>query len=625
MSRVAVRVVTGAATAVVVVCLGAGVVAGSEEGVVTGCLALVPVAVAWVVVRNRHESPVGPALAWTSGSIALPTLASMAPSGSMIADASVGLWPLNVAGFVALLLVFPDGRRRGWFWSLVPWMFAAATAGTVFALWGASQVDGEVVGGRTGPAAAVAGIGAIAGIAACIGSGIASLVLAYRAGGERQRLQIRWLALAGIVIALLLAAGWVAETLGASLAVAYLPHLLAIVVLVPTAVGIAMVRYDLFDVDRLLSATVTWLVTLVASAAIFGVVVLVLSRAVGAGTGLGPTAAAFVTALALLPLHRFVADLVGRWVDRDRTVAVAGVHAFAADVRAGRRQPEEIEAVLRAAQRDPGLRLSLARPDGTWVDLRDGAVDDPGEFKVEAGGDVIARVRLGWDSARARRRLAALAVPAWVPIEVARLRLELRRALDDVAASRARLQDAAALERTRLERDLHDGAQQQIVASGMRLRHLQRRLDADASAEVDVVVAELESTVADLRRIAHGIRPARLADGLRPALEELRANSPCPLELEVGELPEIDESRTYTAYLVVAEAIANALKHSGASRIVVDVSASADQVVVQIRDDGRGGVSDRGLVTLRDRVAAIGGQLQVDSPVGRGTSVRAVL
>jgi signal transduction histidine kinase len=635
MAPTAARAVTATATATVLAYVALAAATGSPSEVLAGLVCLVPVSVGWVVVHHQPGSPVGPALAWTSGTIAAVALVEAVAAtegtadelpGAAIADVvAVGLWPVNVAGLLALLLVFPDGPRRRWPWRAVPWLFAAGAASMLVALRGAQVVDGVVVGEPAGTAPGLAGVVGIALVALCLVLGIASVVARYRAGEERRRLQIRWLALAGVFVGATLAAGWVAEGLGASVAAAYTPHLVAIVLLVPAAVAVAMVRHDLFDVDRLLSGTLAWLLTLAASAAVFGATVLVLSRALGAGTDLGPAAAAFVTAFALLPLHRHLAGVVGRVVDRDRHVAVASVTAFAGEVRAGRRQPEEIEEVLRAAQRDPDLTVALAAPGGRWVDLRGREVTRPEGFTVQAGGEAIARITLGWESARARRRIADLSVAAWVPLEVSRLRLELRAALADVEASRARLAQAAAEERERLERELHDGAQQRIVATGIRLRRLQRGLDETRAAEVDGAVADLEETVRELRRLAHGFRPARLADGLGPALEELRSGSPVPVALELGSLPDLDEARALTAYLVVSEAMANAFKHAAAERIVVAVTADGARLTIEVRDDGIGGVPVGGLTGLNDRVASVGGELSVDSPLGRGTTVRAVV
>jgi signal transduction histidine kinase len=160
-----------------------------------------------------------------------------------------------------------------------------------------------------------------------------------------------------------------------------------------------------------------------------------------------------------------------------------------------------------------------------------------------------------------------------VPIEVSRLRLGLRDALAETEASRERVAAANAVERRRLERDLHDGVQPRLVATGMRLRSLQRHLRAVPSAEIDVAVGELETTVAELRRLAHGVRPSRIDDGLPAALASLRADEPVPVHVSVGELPALDDVRALTAYFVASEAVANAHKHAHASRIEVCVEA----------------------------------------------------
>lgn len=311
---------------------------------------------------------------------------------------------------------------------------------------GAKQVDGELMGGPPAPWLAPVAIVSVLAVAGCMFLGLVSLVLRHRRGSGRTRRQIRWLTLAGVAVVILLVAGWVAEAMGASIDAAYTPFLLAIIVSVPAAVGVAIVRYDLLDVDRLLSGTAAWLVTAVVSAGIFGLVVYGVGHAVSAGTGLSSAIAAFVTALVLLPLQRHVASWVGRAVDRDRYVAVATVEGFAADVRAGIRQPEEIEAVLRQVQDDPELVVQVAGSDGGWMLLDGSPVPEPTGFALQAGDEVVARVRLGWDTARARRRLADVAKAAWVPVEVSRL----REALAAVEASRGRLVEATTVERRRL-------------------------------------------------------------------------------------------------------------------------------------------------------------------------------
>lgn len=609
---------TAAATVVVLVGIGAGFVVGDGSGYVF-LAGLVAVAMGWLVVWRVPTSPVGPALAWSSASVVLEMLGERA-----VPPASIGLWPVTLAGTFALLLVFPDRFARGRWWWALPWLYAAATAGIIFSQWGAQQVDGQIVG-PTHPLELAVGVVSIAVIGVCLVLAVVCIGLRYRSGGERRRGQIRWMMLAGGITVALLVGGWVAQGQGVSIERAFGPFLVSIVVLVPLAVAAAVVRHDLFDIDRLLGQSAIWLVTLVLSAGLFGTVVLVLSQVVSRYTAVVGAAAAFVTALALLPLHRFVNEIVGRVVDRDRNVGVAAVKRFAADVRAGRREPEEIEQVLRAAQGDLDLRVLLIGPGGGWVAM-DGTAADGEGFTLEAGGDAIARIVLGWESARARRRIADLAQAGWVPIEVSRLRLVLHDALEETRASRARLAQAAAQERRRLVRDLHDGAQQRIVATGLRLRLLQRRLDSGSAIEVGAAIAELQGTVDELRRLANGFRPSRLDDGLEAALSAVRDTTPLPLDLDVGDLPALDDTRALTAYLVVSEAVTNALKHAGASRIEVRVNGAHGRVVLSVTDDGVGGVpADASLPALRDRVLSVGGTLGVASDPGCGTTITAVI
>lgn len=614
--------------------IGLGTVGGSPADSAAHAACLVAVAIGWLLHHRDRSSPVAPALAWSSAAVSLvalnDTLAASwytdgpLPLASLSRHVWAGLWPVNLAGLFALLLVFPDGRRRGRYWSALPFAYALAVASMALAQWDAQQAGGEVVG-ESSPLRSAAGLVGIVLVAACLVSAVISLVLAYREGGERRRLQVRWLMLAGATSVLLLICGWVAEALGASIDAAYTPFILSIVVLVPAAVGIAMIRHDLFDVDRILGTGGSWLLTLAVSAGVFGVVVTTISRTFGAHAGLSQASAAFVTAIVLLPLHHLLVTLVGRVVDRDRHVAIAQIEQFAADVRSGVRQPESIEEVLREAQGDPDLALVLRRPDGQWVRLSGEAVGAPDGIRVEVAGDLIAVVELGWDSARARRRIADLTRAAWVTIEVSRLRSVLRDALDEVSASQTRLAEAAATERHRLERDLHDGAQQRIVATGMRLRILQRHVGGHAASELETAVDELEQTVRELRDLAHGVRPIRLSDGLHAALEAVRDASPVPVSLSVREPATLDETRRVTAYLVISEAVTNALKHAAATRIEVSVDDLEGRVLVMVSDDGVGGVLAPGPTALRDRVLSVGGQLTVRSPAQGGTTVTALL
>ena len=185
-------------------------------------------------------------------------------------------------------------------------------------------------------------------------------------------------------------------------------------------------------------------------------------------------------------------------------------------------------------------------------------------------------------------------------------------------------------ERRRLERDLHDGAQQRLVALGMALRMAQRHLGdgpSDIDGLLDRSVAELGCAVRELRQIAHGLRPSSLDDGLDRAIGAMVSQVPIPVTLDLHAGPVPDHLAT-TAYYVVAEAVTNAVKHAQPTTIGVSVDSDASALTVRIRDDGAGGAVIRpgsGLGGLADRVAAASGLLRVTSVAGQGTTVEAVL
>ncbi|GAA3100693.1 hypothetical protein GCM10010464_75180 [Pseudonocardia yunnanensis] len=201
-----------------------------------------------------------------------------------------------------------------------------------------------------------------------------------------------------------------------------------------------------------------------------------------------------------------------------------------------------------------------------------------------------------------------------------------------LAASRARIVAAGDAARRRMERDLHDGAQQRLVSLAVRVRAMQAMPSeaGELGAQLDEVVAELNGVLDELREIASGLHPAVLAEGgLLPALKTLARRSAVPVNLDIGvdgRLPE--PAVELAAYYVVAEALTNTAKHAGASGVDVTVTAGEGVLRVAVRDDGRGGAdltSGSGLVGLTDRVEALGGRLWVNSPSGAGTTVQVML
>ena len=199
----------------------------------------------------------------------------------------------------------------------------------------------------------------------------------------------------------------------------------------------------------------------------------------------------------------------------------------------------------------------------------------------------------------------------------------------EVTASRARVVAAADQARRRIERDLHDGAQQRLVTLALYLRDAQADAPPELGGQLGEAVAEATSALDELRETARGIHPAILADGgLRPALKALAGRSPVPVDLHIRVEERLPEPVEVSAYYVVAEALTNAAKHARASAIGVEAEIDSDLLRVTVRDNGIGGAhlgGGTGLAGLKDRVEALGGRIVLNSPRGAGTVLRVEL
>jgi len=224
----------------------------------------------------------------------------------------------------------------------------------------------------------------------------------------------------------------------------------------------------------------------------------------------------------------------------------------------------------------------------------------------------------------------SLTLAVRLALENARLQVHLRAQLDEVQQSRTRLVEAADSERRRLERDLHDGAQQRLVTILLSLQLAKvealRSGDQNTAHMLDGSIASLRQALEDLRSLARGIHPSILVEGgLAPAIRALAER--CPVRVEVtGDLERLERRLEAALYFVAAEGITNALKHSRGSRICVELCRRSEWAGVRVSDDGVGGADlsrGSGLVGLSDRVAAIGGRLSVQSSRLYGTSLHA--
>ena len=310
---------------------------------------------------------------------------------------------------------------------------------------------------------------------------------------------------------------------------------------------------------------------------------------------------------------------------------------------------DELRAVLAHALGDASLEVGYWADEHTLVGAAGQPVSLPADGQrtvtmVERGGRPIAALLHDPAAAEDRHVLDAITAAAALALDNQRLAAQVAAQLTEVRASRARIVEAADAERRRLERDLHDGAQQRLVVALVSLRQAERDLapgqpsargepesapGREAVALVTRGTDELELALRELREFARGIHPAVLTEaGLPAAVETLAQRCPLPVRLSAPEMPRLAVSVEMTAYFVVAEALTNALRHAAAHQVEVILTHSLDRLTVRVADDGQGDArigDGGGLFGLRDRVRAVDGELTVDSRPGHGTTLTAQL
>jgi signal transduction histidine kinase len=318
-------------------------------------------------------------------------------------------------------------------------------------------------------------------------------------------------------------------------------------------------------------------------------------------------------------------------------LARAAVGDLFVDLR-GSPAPADLRDALARALGDPSLRLvywlpayeSWADADGQAVAL-DGGGSGRATTLIDRGGVHVAAMTHDSAVNDEPELLEAVAAAAAIALENARLHAESAARLTELHASRERIVAAGDAERRRLERNLHDGAQQRLVAVALQLRLLQRRIRGDpAMAEelVTVASAELAHSLDELRELARGIHPAVLEHGLAGALDALATRSAVVTTVAYDAPGRLPAPVELAAYFVACEALTNVAKYAGASAATVRVWRNGRVAFIEVADDGIGGADDSlgsGLRGLADRVEALHGSLRVVSPAGAGTTVTAEL
>jgi signal transduction histidine kinase len=318
----------------------------------------------------------------------------------------------------------------------------------------------------------------------------------------------------------------------------------------------------------------------------------------------------------------------------DARLARARVGGLLVELRA--HPTSDLQQPLARALRDPSLTLAYWLPDfGTWAD-QEGRPVPPPEQMVGRGTALIHRegepvAALLFDPALDAERplVDAVTAAAAIALENDRLHVELKARVQELQESRTRMLEAGATERQRLERNLHDGAQQRLVALSLDLGLLEGSLrgDAESSGRLRRARQEIATSLEELRDVARGIYPAVLSDhGLEVALDSLAVRAPVPLRLRVTLDRRLPAPVEAAAYYLVSEGLTNIGKHAHAGSALVEVHRANGVLVVEVTDDGVGGADTErgtGLRGLADRVESLGGQLRVWTPLGSGTRMRA--
>lgn len=465
--------------------------------------------------------------------------------------------------------------------------------------------------------------------------GVVLLVLRYRRAGLAQRRQIRWLllpalfgafaSLTDVLIdepALLIHVLWIGTTLT-----------------LPASIAVALLQPRGLDVDQVLRRSVVYGALWTCIAAAYVAVGATLGMAAGQRLSIGWAVTLTVVAtLAFQPARARLEHLADRWVFGTRTDparVVASLGATLADTY-------DLDTLLPSMEQalEQGLGLAWARvrlAPSAPPDDREPALSVPIVLDDEHLGVVECGPRTtGALTEEDEAVVTTLARQAALAVRNVRLTTKLAAQASELTASRTRLVRAQEGERRRIERNIHDGVQQDLVAlisQAGRIRTLQDRAPEAVTAQLADLQAGLQRVLAELRELARGIHPSLLSDrGLLAAVEALAARNPVPVTVRTDTSLRdlrLAEEVEGAGYFTVAESLANSLKHAAASRVEVTLSRSNGSLHIEVRDDGVGlpleARNGEGLTNLAERLAALGGSLDVTSEPGTGTTVSATL
>ena len=619
---------------------------------------------------KRPANPIGwlmcgTALSYMAGNVGQLLLSRFARTQAL-GDWLGWAWLFGIGLVAVVLLLFPTGALPSRRWRPVAWAMAAGLAGWVLGNAFAPKIfsaDSRPanpfgIGGVAGKVFLILAGGGAALVALSGVAAIVSLVFRYRHARMVEREQLKWLIYAAglIVVAFLASIGASSQLQNAVTSGA--------IAAVPVAIGVAIFRYHLYDIDLVINKT---LVYGSLAAFITGVYV---AMVVGIGSLLQPGArpslglsilATAVVAVAFQPVRERVQRLANRLVYGKRATPYEALSAFSGQVagadatgdllpRVARVLAEATGAVrtqvwLRAGdrfrleaaypadgQREPGQpRETVALPPEGLPAFASATMAFGVSHRGERLGALTLTKRPGEALTPTEGRLAAqLAAQAGLVLRNAGLTGQLQERMAELRASRKRIVEAADGERRRLERNLHDGAQQQLVALSVMARLAETAVDDDKNSAMALITqahADAQDALENLRDLARGIYPPLLADhGLAAALEAQARKAPVPVTVEARGIGRYPQEAEAAVYFCVLEALQNVVKYAGACQAAICLAGPGEGLEFSVTDDGAGfdpgpAGHGTGLQGMADRMAALGGDLQIRSQPGHGTTV----
>jgi signal transduction histidine kinase len=598
--------------------------------------------------------------AFTTGEASIYAAAHGWPAVGWLAWPGNVLWTLGLFPLLILLpLLFPDGRLPSPRWLWLAWaglgisLLAFVSIGFGEATFDVGDAGRQV---RVANPLHVPVVEALAPVdtviwPALLGlfvAAVTSMFIRFRRSSGVERQQLKWFAFAALVLMTYFVASGILEAFGISegpwgevlSGLAFLG--------IPVAVGISILQYRLWDLDVVVrKAVVAGLLVVLAIIVYAGAVALFAVIAAGRET----TGSLFVIALALGIAFRPVMRVARRFADRlvygKRATPYEVLTEFSDRMRTSFATEDILPRMAQVLGEGTGAEVariwlrvgSEFRPEASWpADTSAAALIHHGEDPLEVPGEAVTEVRDRGELLGALSVRMPASDPMSPPKEklvqdlAAQAGLVLRnvRLVEDLRASRQRLVAAQDEERRRLERNIHDGAQQQLVALAVKARLARQLTDRDPAKAAEIlgqIEAETQSALEDLRDLARGIYPPLLADrGLVAALEAQSRKGPVPVSVEAGAVGRYPADVEATVYFCALEALQNVAKYAGTDRTVIRLSQSNGSLSFEVVDQGRGFdpnvvATGSGLQGMADRLAAVGGSLEVRSSPGRGTTV----